>query len=220
MHRAIVPVAAVLIAGCQQMEPDTAVQAVVQAVATEDAEVVETAEATLPEKPLGFRMGMTRDDIGEVEDRGNGWFRATHVKGRAANRLFDFYELNFSDAEGLCVLEAVGRDVYDTADGAATRREIDMLRQALARTYGQPDFVDLDVAEAGQSLSWLESIRDESREHRFCWREGDYAHDIESICLKAKVLEESDTGYGVIRYEFDNYTTCEAEWDAAALEEL
>jgi len=204
--------AGLLLAGCG-VEPEMAEPAEKEVIAPEDV---------TPDKPLGFRMGMTREDLRGVEEKGSDWFRAQGVVGKADNRLFDFYDVKFSDAEGLCMVEAVGRDVSDAGDGVEVRKEADRLRQALARSYGQPNVVELDVTEEGEALGWLAGIGAESRDYRFCWTEEtvDYAHNIESICLKVKAWDSGDMGYAVIRYEFDNYETCKAEWDAAALEEL
>ena len=178
------------------------------------------SSVTSGDGPFGIEMGtpISRFEVLDTFDDGT---QKVVIKGYD-NALMDFYEVRHTSEDALCMITGVGRDVTSGDEGQELRSDMQRLKQALARTYGQPDNVYLQGPDNSAPAKWLGEIRDETRSHRFCWlgEDGeDYPNDVESICLTAKSVNDG-IGYSVIRYEFDNFDDCEAEREAEGLADL
>ena len=178
--------------------------------------------------PFGLEMGMPLSAFESPSKIDFNMYRVYSLE--RDNPLFDFYDLSFS-ADGLCMVEGIGRDVVSGADAKEVLAEYAMIRDALTTKYGAISFSELLDAENAEdqqvesnepSLSFLARLADDM--HRDCWvteeNRPDFPHNIESLCVYAKAVEDTNVGYVLLRYEFDNYDDCIAMSEARSLEDL
>ena len=178
------------------------------------------SSVTSGDGPFGVGMGASISRFQVLDSYDNGT-QKVQIRDYY-NALMDFYEIQHTADDALCMIIGVGRDVTTGGEGQELRSDMQRLKQALARTYGQPDNVYLEGPDNSAPADWLSEIRDETRTHRFCWLGDDgedYPNDVESICLTAKSVSNG-IGYSIIRYEFDNYDVCTAEREAEGLADL
>ena len=190
------------------------------AALSDSSALPDPSSVTSGDGPFGVGMytPASRFEVLDTYDNGT---RKVQIRDYS-NVLMDFYEADFTPDDGLCTITGIGRDVTSGGEGEELRADMQRLKQALARTYGQPDNVYLSGPESSDPSNWLEEIRSGTRSHKFCWLADDgedYPNDVDSLCLTAHSVDEG-IGYSYIRYEFDNFDVCEAAREAEGLADL
>lgn len=160
--------------------------------------------------PFGLRRGMTQEQVIQIVGKD----AVKEVKGDVLrllavpkpHRAFDEYSLVFSPNDGLLKIVAYGKDIRTNGFGEAVHDSFVEIRDAIARTYGEPKFT-LDHLKEGsiwtEPQDWMMGLLKEERELSSDWNTT-LPNRIHGIVLETKALS-TEKAFIVLVYEFDGW---------------
>ena len=177
-------------------------------------------------KPFGLEMGMSLEQLVA--------YQPTPVKKQAdVHRIetapshssnFDHYLLRIDPEHGLCVVNAISKDIFAEPEGALVQMSYTNLKTQLTTKYGQPA-VDVDKVIDGSIWAapqhWMHSLLGRQRTLTAIWsgEQTPLIDNIADIALTARAKSVTTANLS-LTYEFKNLGACrqaEQKANAAAL---
>ena len=167
--------------------------------------------------PLGLDKGMTLDELKKqgAFASGNQQFVYTAKTIMNGHPDFEAYSVILTPEQGLCKIQAVGKDIETSGYGTELQGKFKDLIDALSSKYGAPGD-NWDFLHAGsiwkEPQYWMMGMIKKERTLSAGWskpKKSNLPHSLESILVQVAALS-SNKGYIRISYEFDNIDACMA----------
>ena len=124
----------------------------------------------------------------------------------------EFYRVSFVEGVGVCGVQGIGEDIYDTRWGHYTRIQVDRIANQIRLRYGSwsEKFDDIysDDSLWDNSEDWMMSILEEERYYGYEWIFPKQSDDIKEISVFAKAINQ-DTGYVFVQFFTSLEDSCE-----------
>ena len=176
----------------------------------------EVSEPSEPEAaPFGLKQGMSVQQLGQAADVGGGMYKLTSVP--APHPDLEFYVAQVSPRTGLCYIKGVGKQVRTSAYGTELRLQFENMRDEMSAAYGHPRTVDMLLSDSiwEGPRDWMAGLAERERLLFAHWNEETRATlrpHLTSIFIGASA-KNSESGYVVVEYYFDNEPDCQQEID-------
>ena len=177
-------------------------------------------------KPFGLEMGMSLDQLAA--------YQPTPVKKQADvyrietaplhSSNFDHYLLRVDAEHGLCVVNAISKDILAEPEGALVQKSYTNLKSQLTAKYGQPA-IDVDEIKNSSIWAaphhWMHSLLSRQRTLTAIWssQQTPLIDNIADIALTARAKSVTIANLSPT-YEFKNLNACrqaEQQANSAAL---
>ena len=174
-------------------------------------------------KPFGLEMGMSLEQLAA--------YQPTPVKKQADvyrietaplhSSNFDHYLLRVDAEHGLCVVNAISKDILAEPEGALVQMSYTNLKSQLTAKYGQPA-IDVDEIKNSSIWAapqhWMHSLLSRQRTLTAIWssQQTPLIDNIADIALTARAKSVTIANLS-LTYEFKNLNACrQAEQQANA----
>lgn len=167
--------------------------------------------------PFGLWMGMTIDDFNAVQcstsEVAAGKYRVdTPPKPHS---LFESYIVQIAPTVGLSWIKAIGKTIPTSVFGLELKGAFDALESKLAAAYGRFDRMDTLLHDSiwNEPRDWMQSLLNRERFLMTSWSKEKGAKlpdSLKSIGLVCSAID-TDSGFVVIEYTFENEAAAEAE---------
>ena len=165
-------------------------------------------------KPFGLEMGMSLEQLAA--------YQPTPVKKQADvyrietaplhSSNFDHYLLRVDAEHGLCVVNAISKDILAEPEGALVQMSCTNLKSQLTAKYGQPA-IDVDEIKNGSIWAapqhWMHSLLSRQRTLTAIWssQQTPLIDNIADIALTARAKSVTIANLS-LTYEFKNLNAC------------
>lgn len=165
-------------------------------------------------KPFGLEMGMSLDQLAA--------YQPTPVKKQADvyrietaplhSSNFDHYLLRVDAEHGLCVVNAISKDILAEPEGALVQMSYTNLKSQLTAKYGQPA-IDVDEIKNSSIWAapqhWMHSLLSRQRTLTAIWssQQTPLIDNIADIALTARAKSVTIANLS-LTYEFKNLNAC------------
>jgi len=177
----------------------------------------ETAGSFEPEaSPFGLKQGMSVEQLGgQAADVGGGMYKLTSVP--LPHPDLEFYVAQVSPRSGLCYIKGVGKPVRTSEYGTELRRRFENMRDEMSAAYGRYRSVDMLLSDSMWEgpRDWMAGLAERERLLFAHWNEETRATlrpHLTSVFIGASA-KNSESGYVVVEYYFDNEPGCQQEID-------
>lgn len=167
-------------------------------------------------QPFGIEMGTSIRNLSDVQEIASFTYRITPPRQHPE---FETYVVRATPKQGVCQINAVGKDHRNDRYGRSVQRAFDGLRSQLDEIYGRSGFVDGLRPRAlwNGTHEWVMAIRQNERVYQAAWdeEEGSRMRDnVESILMQVNATSASSSWIN-LQYRFNNHGACRTEMDAS-----
>jgi hypothetical protein len=168
--------------------------------------------------PFGIRMNAKKDQLGKIKkEYARYLFELATVP--KPHRIFESYIAQATPKSGVCYVKAISVDIQTSAYGGELRSRFDEIKELVASVHGTPRVVDYLKSGSiwNEPRDWTMALRQKERALMANWSAEDgliMKYGLKQIIVAAAALD-TNTGYVVVEYYFDNYDACEAEAKAS-----
>ena len=165
--------------------------------------------------PFGLSKGMTLEEVKKYGAfvSGDSPFMYTAKTLSNGHPDFESYSIILTPQQGLCKIQAGGKDVKTSSFGSELKEKHNDFVKALTNKYGSPGN-NFDYLKSGSiwkdRQDWMMSLLKKERRLASYWaspERTDLPDSISGIELEAAASSGS-TGYIRLGYEFDNFDAC------------
>jgi len=165
--------------------------------------------------PFGLSKGMTLEEVKKYGAFVSGDSPFTYTAKTLSNGHPDFeiYSIILTPQQGLCKIQAAGKDVKTSSFGSELKEKHNDLVKALSNKYGSPGN-NFDFLRTGSiwkdPQDWMMALLKKERTLASYWSPPERTNlpdSVLSIQLEAAASSGS-TGYIRLGYEFDNLDAC------------
>ena len=180
------------------------------------AEARQEPENTSYDGPFGIAQGEPLSALKDPVATGTpGFYKLKEVP--QPYRDVDFYSVQATPEHGVCMVKFISNDIQSDSSGSGLRQAADKIKEDLEERYGAGR--KLDILQAGslweESQYWMMGLYKDERIYGALWDKPKGADErvwrhVQSIAVQAKA-SDTDTGYVVVEYDFDNNHQCDKD---------
>lgn len=177
----------------------------------------EISERSAPEAtPFGLKQGMSAEQLGgQAAYIGGGMYKLTSVP--SPHPGMEFYVAQVSPRTGLCYVKGVGKPVRTSGYGTELQSQFENMRAEISAAYGHPRTVDMLLSDSiwEGPRDWMAGLAERERLLFAHWTEETRATlvpHLTNVFVGANA-KNSESGYVVVEYYFDNEPACQQEVD-------
>ncbi|CAL62390.1 Conserved hypothetical protein; putative exported protein [Herminiimonas arsenicoxydans] len=162
--------------------------------------------------PFGLNQGDSADTLAKKGNFKPSEEPYTYIARSLTNGHsgFDLYSVVVTPQQGLCKINALGKDIVTSVYGSELTSAFNRLEQQLSEKYGKAKRYDFlrQGSIWKEPEDWTMSLLKKERTLSSFWGEkNQLADSLMSISLEAKSLSNSK-GYLLLSYEFNNFDDC------------
>jgi hypothetical protein len=157
--------------------------------------------------PFGLSMGMSKQELGKMEQVSTNSYRLNSVPNPDPN--FSDYIVMVGDKSGLCRIRALSLKISTNGYGSEVKDKFESLENALNERYGKHKKQDMLLPKSkwNEPKDWMMGLLKEERFLESFWdaKEGSNLPDnVQSILLRATAVT-TDKGMIILEYIFENF---------------